>query len=103
MGLCQISAMHAKPVYRIKPDELEPETAASMAVMTDAVRRASGLPVGVNVLANGAIQALAVAKAAGASFIRVNQWANAYVSNEGLMDGKAGAALRYRAWLYVRN
>jgi membrane complex biogenesis BtpA family protein len=86
-----------------KPDELGPETAATMAVMTDAVRRAAGLPVGVNVLANGAIQALAVAKAAGASFIRVNQWANAYVSNEGFMDGKAGAALRYRAWLQARN
>lgn len=86
-----------------KPDELGPETAAGMAVMTDAVRRAAGLPVGVNVLANGAIQALAVAKAAGASFIRVNQWANAYVSNEGFLDGKAGAALRYRAWLQARN
>ncbi len=86
-----------------KPDELGPETAACMAVMTDAVRRASGLPVGVNVLANGAIQALAVAKAAGASFIRVNQWANAYVSNEGFLDGRAGAATRYRAWLHARN
>jgi membrane complex biogenesis BtpA family protein len=74
-----------------------------MAVMTDAVRRASGLTVGVNVLANGAIQALAVAKAAGASFIRVNQWANAYVANEGFMEGPAAAAARYRAWLQARE
>jgi membrane complex biogenesis BtpA family protein len=86
-----------------KPDDLGPETAAVMAVMTRAVRLDSGLPVGVNVLANGAIQALAVAKAAGASFIRVNQWANAYVANEGFIEGRAGEAMRYRAWLHARD
>jgi membrane complex biogenesis BtpA family protein len=86
-----------------KPDQLGPETAACMAVMTDAVRRAAGLPVGVNVLANAAHQALAVAKASGAAFVRVNQWANAYVSNEGLLDGLAGSAARYRAFLHARG
>ena len=86
-----------------KPDHLGPETAAAMAVMTDAVRRHSGLPIGVNVLANGAVQAIAVAKAAGAAFVRVNQWSNAYVANEGLMDGPAGAAARYRAWLRAKS
>lgn len=84
----------------VKPDRLGPETAACMAVMTDAVRRSSGLPVGVNVLANGAMQAIAVAKAAGAAFVRVNQWSNAYVANEGFMEGPAGDATRYRAWLH---
>lgn len=86
-----------------KPDRLGPETAAAMAVMTDAVRRQSGLPIGVNILANGAVQALAVAKAAGAAFVRVNQWSNAYVANEGLMDGPAGEAARYRAWLRAKS
>ena len=86
-----------------KPEELGPETAACMAVITQAVRVTSGLPVGVNVLANGAVAALAVAKAAGAAFVRVNQWANAYVANEGFIEGKAGAAARYRAWLRARE
>lgn len=86
-----------------KPEELGPETTACMAVITQAVRLASGLPVGVNVLANGAVAALAVAKAAGAAFVRVNQWANAYVANEGFIEGKAGAAARYRAWLRARD
>jgi membrane complex biogenesis BtpA family protein len=86
-----------------KPDQLGPETAACMAVVTDAVRRASGLPIGVNVLANAAHQAIAVAKASGAVFVRVNQWANAYVANEGLLDGLAGSAARYRAFLHGRN
>jgi membrane complex biogenesis BtpA family protein len=86
-----------------KPGDLGPETAACMAVITQAVRAATGLAVGVNVLANGAVAALAVAKAAGAAFIRVNQWANAYVANEGFMEGRAGAAARYRAWLRARE
>jgi membrane complex biogenesis BtpA family protein len=86
-----------------KPDRIGPETVASMAVIADAVRRASGLPIGVNVLANGALAALAVAKASGAAFVRVNQWANAYVANEGFVEGPAGAATRYRAWLHGRD
>jgi len=87
----------------LKPDQLGPETAACMAVIADAVRRDSGLPIGVNVLANAAHQAIAVAKASGASFIRVNQWANAYVANEGLLDGLAGSAARYRSVLHARS
>ena len=86
-----------------KPEHLGPETAATMAVMTDAVRRTTGLKLGVNVLANGAMQALAVAKAAGADFIRVNQWANAYVANEGFVEGPAALATRYRAALHGRD
>ena len=86
-----------------KPEHLGPETAACMAVMTDAVRRAVALPIGVNVLANGALQALAVAKAAGACFVRVNQWANAYVANEGFVEGPAALATRYRAMLHARG
>lgn len=86
-----------------KPDEIGPETAAAMAVMTDRVRAAVGGPVGVNVLANAPITALACAKAAGADFIRVNQWANAYVANEGFMEGRAGAATRYRSWIGARD
>ena len=79
-----------------KPDDIGPETAAHMAVVGDRVRRETGLPIGVNVLANAALHALAVASAAGARFVRVNQWANAYVANEGILDGVAGAAMRYR-------
>jgi len=82
-----------------KPDDLGPETAAVMAVIADRVRREVGLPLGINVLANGAVHALAVAQAAGAGFVRVNQWANAYVANEGILEGPAAAATRYRAWL----
>lgn len=86
-----------------KPDALGPETAAMMSVVTDRVRQATAVPVGINVLANGAVDALAVAKAGGGAFVRVNQWANAYVANEGFIEGPAARALRYRAWLHARG
>ena len=83
----------------LKPERIGPETAAHMAVVADRVRQASQLPVGINVLANAALHALAVAAAAQASFVRVNQWANAYVANEGIIEGAAADALRYRSAL----
>ncbi len=82
-----------------KPDALGPETAACMAVVTDMVRREFGCPLGINVLANAALPALATAVAGGAQFIRVNQWANAYVANEGIIEGAAAPAMRYRRTL----
>jgi uncharacterized protein len=82
-----------------KPADIGPETPAHMAVIADRIRLATGLPIGINVLANAALPALAVASAAKAAFVRVNQWANAYVANEGLIEGAAAQALRYRARL----
>lgn len=81
----------------LKPDRIGPEVAAGLAVITDRVRQRTDVPIGINVLANAAIPALAIAKTAGAAFVRVNQWANAYVANEGIVEGEAALALRYRA------
>ncbi len=87
----------------LKPELIGPETAAFMSVITDRIRREFGVPIGINVLANAAIPALAVAQAGGGSFIRVNQWANAYIANEGIIEGAAATALRYRAALRAEN
>ena len=86
-----------------KPDDIGYETAAFMAVVTDRISKATGVPIGINVLANAPIPAIAIALAGGARFIRVNQWANAYVANEGFMEGRAGEALRYRASLRAED
>ena len=82
-----------------KPEDIGPETAAHMAVAADLVCRETGLPLGVNVLANAALHAMAVAVAAQARFVRVNQWANAYIANEGFIEGAAARASRYRKQL----
>ncbi|MDB5524092.1 MAG: BtpA family rane complex biosis protein [Rhizobium sp.] len=80
----------------LKPSEIGPEIIAAMAAIAGRVADAVDAPFGINLLANGAIGALAIAKASGARFIRVNQWVNAYVSNEGLIEGESARALRYR-------
>src|SRR5690606_4241020 len=48
-------------------------------------------------LSNAAECSLASAWAGGAGFVRVNQWANAYVANEGIIEGQAANATRYRS------
>lgn len=86
-----------------KPEDIGPETAALMAVITEKVRTRFNVPLGINVLANAAIPALATALAGGADFIRVNQWANAYIANEGFIEGVAAKALRYRSQLRAEH
>lgn len=86
-----------------KPGNIGPETAACLAVVADRIRQSFGVPLGINILANAAIPAFAVAAATGARFIRVNQWANAYVANEGVIEGEAAEALRYRAALRAED
>jgi membrane complex biogenesis BtpA family protein len=80
----------------LKPREIGPEIGACMAVIVRAVADAVPLPFGVNLLANAAAGAVAIAKATGARFVRANQWANAYVSNEGLVEAESARVLRYR-------
>ncbi len=82
-----------------RPENIGLETVSAMSVLGRAVVDEFDLPVGFNIVANAAKASLACAKAAGAGFIRVNQWANAYVANEGLIEGAAAEALRYRAWI----
>lgn len=86
-----------------KPGDIGHETSAFMAVMADRIARETGLPIGINVLANASIPALAIAAASGAAFVRVNQWANAYIANEGFIEGEAARALRYRAQLHAQG
>jgi membrane complex biogenesis BtpA family protein len=72
-----------------------PETVAAMALATGAIT-AMGAPVGVQVLAGANREALGVAVAAGASFVRVEGFAYAHVADEGWMDACAGELLRAR-------
>jgi membrane complex biogenesis BtpA family protein len=79
-----------------KPERVGPETVAAMTAVTVAIRDSVEIPVGINCLANAVIQSLAIAKATGGMFVRANQWANAYVANEGIIEGAAAEALRFR-------
>lgn len=74
-----------------------PETVAAMAVIGREVRRAVPLPLGIQLLAAANEQALAVALASGAAFVRVEGFVFAHVADEGLIEAAAGPLLRYRA------
>jgi membrane complex biogenesis BtpA family protein len=87
----------------LRPEDIWYETVATMSVVADSVREATSLPIGINVLANAGEAAIAVAKASRASFIRVNQWVNAYVSNEGIVQGNSARILRYRSMLQAQE
>lgn len=86
-----------------KPEDIGPETVAAMSVLARHVRMHVELPLGINMLANAAVPALATAHASGSTFIRVNQWANAYVANEGIIEGPAAKAMRYRTWIHAQR
>jgi uncharacterized protein len=76
--------------------EGEPETIAYMSAIGAALRREVASPIGVNVLANGAVSALAVAHAIGAAFVRIKVYVGAVVATEGLLTGAARQALEFR-------
>ncbi len=77
-------------------DAVPPHTLAAMTRAVQAVREATALPVGVNVLRNDARAALAIAHVCGAQFVRVNVYVGAAVTDQGLIEGAARAAVLYR-------
>ena len=80
----------------LKPGQHGYEVAAAMGVITAAVVAEIGPSVGVSVLSNAGRCSVAAAWAAGAGWVRVNQWVNAYVANEGIIEGQAAETTRYR-------
>ena len=81
------------------PDTVAHETVAAMTVAVGEVARSTGVPVGVNVLRNDAMAALAVAAATGASFIRVNVLVGTMYTDQGPIVGRAAEVARKRAVL----
>src|SRR5215471_1916655 len=73
-----------------------PEIVAAMSVIGAAVRQATELPLGIQILAGANTQALAAALACDAGFVRVEGFVFAHVADEGLIESSAGLLLRYR-------
>jgi uncharacterized protein len=89
-----IENMFDRPYLR---SHVGPEVVAALAVIGREVRRAVPLPLGVQVLAAANEEAIAVALACGATFVRVEGFVFAHVADEGLVEADAGPLLRYRA------
>jgi membrane complex biogenesis BtpA family protein len=85
---------HDRPY--LKGSTVGPEIVSAMSIIGAAIRRASSLPLGIQVLAGANRAALAVAHACEASFVRVEGFVFAHVADEGLIEASAGDLLRYR-------
>ena len=90
-----VENMHDRPYVH---GDHGPQTVAAMVRVALAVREAAPkLPLGVQVLSGGNREALAVALAAGGSFIRCENFVFSHVADEGLLArAEAGPLLRYR-------
>lgn len=102
-GIDGIMVENASDMPFSRPEHIGFETVAALSVVCQEIRNAVSAPIGITCVANGAIPGLAVAKAVGARWVRVNQWVNAYVANEGFLNGPAAEALRYRAQIGAKD
>ena len=76
---------------------------AHMTVIAAEVRKRFDVPLGINVLRNDGLSALAIAHAAGANFIRVNVLCGARVTDQGVIAGIAHDLLRLRSSLQAAD
>jgi membrane complex biogenesis BtpA family protein len=82
------------------PGRVPAHVVAHLTAIASEVRRTvPNLPLGINVLRNDGLSALAVAHAVGADYIRVNVLCGARVADQGLLQGIAHDLLRLRAEL----
>ena len=88
-----IENMHDRPYLK---GGVGPEVTAAMTAIGHEIKRETGLPLGVQVLAGANREAIAVAHACGAEFVRVEGFVYAHVADEGLFQAAAGELLRYR-------
>jgi len=93
IDMLAIENMHDLPYLNRR---VGPEVTAAMAVIGYEVKRATGLPCGVQILAGANREALATALAAGLDFIRAEGFVFAHVADEGFIGAEAGELLRYR-------
>jgi uncharacterized protein len=85
--------MHDRPYLK---SGVGPEVTAAMTALAREVKRETGLVTGIQVLAAANREALAVAQASAADFVRAEGFVFAHVADEGVIESCAGELLRYR-------
>ena len=77
-------------------------TIAFLSTLAFEVKTRLQLPLGINVLRNDGIAAIAIAAAAGAEFVRVNVYTGARLADQGILQGEAHEIARYRRALMAK-
>lgn len=80
-------------------DKVDVSTACALTLAVKRVKSVTKLPIGVNVLRNDALSALAIATVCGAEYIRVNVLSGAMVTDQGIIESDARNVLLYRKQL----
>ncbi len=81
------------------PGPVGPEVVSHMTALAAEVTRLYDVPLGVDVLRNDGLSAMAIAHAVGGRFIRVNVLIGARLTDQGIVGGIAHQLLRYRRFL----
>ncbi|MCW6034829.1 BtpA/SgcQ family protein [Spirulina subsalsa FACHB-351] len=77
-------------------DNVNPAVVSAMTLITQRIQNLVMLPVGINVLRNDALSAMAIASVCQCQFIRVNVLTGVMATDQGLIEGRAHELLRYR-------
>ena len=93
IDVLMIENMHDVPYTNI---EVGHEITSAMTLIGHLVKQATGLPMGIQILSAGNKQAMAVAKAVGMDFIRVEGYVFGHLADEGYIDSQAAELMRYR-------
>jgi membrane complex biogenesis BtpA family protein len=73
--------------------------ACALSLVTKRIMAIANVPIGINVLRNDGLSAMAIAATTGAQFIRVNVLTGAMVTDQGIIEGQAQELLLYRRML----
>ncbi len=80
-------------------EKVDPVVISAMTLIVDRIKNLVVVPVGINLLRNDAVGAMAIASTINAQFIRVNVLTGIMATDQGLIEGNAHELLRYRRQL----
>jgi uncharacterized protein len=75
---------------------VDPAVVSAMTTVVSRLMQLVSAPIGINVLRNDSLSAMAIASCTGAAFIRVNVLSGVMATDQGLIEGCAYELLRYR-------
>ena len=75
---------------------VDPAVVSAMTTVVSRLRELVSRPIGINVLRNDSLSAMAIASCTGSAFIRVNVLSGVMATDQGTIEGCAYELLRYR-------
>lgn len=75
---------------------VDPAVVSAMTTIVTRLQELVSVPIGINVLRNDSLSAMAIASCTGSAFIRVNVLSGVMATDQGLIEGCAHELLRYR-------